>query len=308
MNQNNTPKLIGLDWGTSSLRAYLMAVGGTVIESRSEPWGIQHIVDGDYASALANITAGWPQGIPMIASGMIGSRGGWREVPYVSCSADLSNLAEGLLRIDLPNGAIHLVPGVLQQGPLPDVMRGEETQILGALADHPELAKFSLAVLPGTHSKWVKIRNGLIENFTTHMTGELFSSIRDHTILGRPARDVVQQSSEEIFIRGLHTARLAGAEGISARLFSARSLFLTGQLPAEHTLEYLSGLLIGEEIRSALAACDPASLPPIILIGNSALTERYQLSLEQFSLPRSFIIDNSAHIGLWLIACIHKLV
>lgn len=308
MNHNNTPKLIGLDWGTSSLRAYLMAAGGIVIESRSEPWGIQNISDGNYAGALADITAGWPEGLPMIASGMIGSRGGWREVPYISCSADLASLAAGLLPVETPSGTVHLVPGVLQQGSLPDVMRGEETQILGALADHPELAKLSLAVLPGTHSKWVRLRKGLIDSFTTHMTGELFSSIRDHTILGSPARDVVQQSSEEIFIRGIDTARLAGAEGLSARLFSARSLYLTGQLPAEHTLEYLSGLLIGEEIRSALATCDPASFPPITLIGNSALSARYQLALEQFSLPRSLIIDDSAHIGLWLIACIHKLV
>jgi 2-dehydro-3-deoxygalactonokinase len=308
MNPTLKPHLIGLDWGTSSLRAYLMADGGHVVESRAKPWGIQQVPNGDYVGALSAMIADWPQGLPIMASGMIGSRGGWREVPYVPCPAEPSKLASGLLRIDSPNGAVHLVPGVIQQGALPDVMRGEETQILGALADHPQLAKFSLVVLPGTHSKWVRIRDGLIESFATHMTGELFSSLRDHTILGRPARDVAQQSSEAVFIRGIQTAKLAGAEGLSARLFSTRSLFLTGQLPAEHTLDYLSGLLIGEEIRSALATCDSASMPPIILIGDSVLTARYQLSLAQFSLPRSIILQDTAPKGLWLIARAHQLI
>lgn len=285
-----------------------MADDGTVIESRSKPWGIQHVPDGDFASALAATIADWPQGLPLIASGMIGSRGGWSEVAYVPCPADPSTLAAGLLRVESSSGTIHLVPGVIQQGPLPNVMRGEETQILGALAAHPHLAKHSLVVLPGTHCKWVMVRNGLIESFTTHMTGELFAILRDHSILGRPARDVAPQPNSEIFIRGLHAAKLPAAEGISSQLFSVRSLFLTGQLPAEHSLDYLSGLLIGEEIRSALATCDPASLPPVILIGDSSLTARYQLSLAQFALPPSLILEDTAALGLWLVARAHNLV
>jgi len=308
MDSNFTPQLIGLDWGTSSLRAYLISDGGTVIESRSKPWGIQHVPNGDFASALGAIIADWPQGLPLIAAGMIGSRGGWREVDYVLCPADLADLAAGLRRVESAHGTLHLVPGVIHQGTLPDVMRGEETQILGALADHPQLARLSLIVLPGTHSKWVRVRNGLIESFTTHMTGELYGSLREYSILGRPTRDIAPQPSDEVFIRGLQTAKLAAAEGLSARLFSARSLFLTGQLPAEHTLEYLSGLLIGEEIRSVLASCDPASLPPVVLIGDSALTARYQLSLAQFSLSRSLILGDTAPIGLWLIARAYQLV
>lgn len=113
-------------------------------------------------------------------------------------------------------------------------MRGEETQILGALAGDPHLANLSLVVLPRTHSKWVLVRNGLIESFSTHMTGELFAILREYSILGRPAREAIQGKSDEAFNRGLHAARDAAAEGISSRLFSVRSLFLTDEHPAEH--------------------------------------------------------------------------
>ena len=306
-----TPQIIGLDWGTSSLRAYLIADGGTVLECRSRPWGIQHVPDGDFAKALSDTIGDWqatPAGLPIIASGMIGSREGWREVPYTPCPADPSTLAAGLLTVEAGNGCVHLVPGVIQEGTFPNVMRGEETQILGALAGDPQLAGLSLVVLPGTHCKWVFVRNGLIASFSTHMTGELFAILREHSILGRPAREATPQKSDMAFLLGLRAARDAAAEGLSARLFSARSLFLTGELPAEHTLEYLSGLLIGEEIRSALATSHPASLPPIVLIGERGLCSRYQTSLAEFGLQGVRVLEDTAPLGLWRIAQAHGLV
>jgi len=306
-----TPQIIGLDWGTSSLRAYLIAEGGAVIESLSCPWGIQQVPGGDFAKALSGTISAWQTahaGLPIIASGMIGSRGGWREVPYIPCPVDPSTLAAGLLSVASSNGLVHLVPGVIQPGSLPDVMRGEETQILGALAGGVTLASVSLVVLPGTHSKWVFVRNGLIQSFSTHMTGELFALLREHSILGRPAREASPRKSDEAFLLGIRVARDAAAGGLSGRLFSARSLFLTGELPARHSLEYLSGLLIGEEIRSALAAQAPAPLPPILLIGDRDLCLRYQTGFAEFGLPPVRVLEDTAARGLWMIAQAHGLV
>lgn len=311
MAHSHTPQIIGLDWGTSSLRAYLMADGGAIVESASRSWGIQHLPDGDFSRALADTISEWQAqyaDLPIIASGMIGSRGGWREVPYAPCPADPKSLADGLITVESNNGNVHLVPGVIQRGAFPNVMRGEETQILGALAENPQLAGRSLVVLPGTHSKWVHIRKGLIESFTTHLTGELFAILREHSILGRPIRETTPEKSDEIFLRGLSTAKDADAEGISSRLFSTRSLFLTGELLAEHALEYLSGLLIGEEIRSAMTTMDTASLPPIFLIGDRALCLRYQMSLAEFGVHHVPVLEDTAPHGLWLIARAHGLV
>ncbi len=311
MAHSLTPRIIGLDWGTSSLRAYLIAESGVVVECRSCQWGIRHVPNGDFDKVLSETIGDWQAtrpNLPIIASGMIGSRGGWREVPYVACPADPATLAAGLLTVESTNGCVHIVPGLIQHGTFPNVMRGEETQILGALAGHSQLASFSLAILPGTHSKWVFVRDGIIESFSTHMTGELYAILREHSILGQPAREATPQKSDEAFLRGINALRGATAESLSSRLFSTRSLFLTGELPAEHTLEYLSGLLIGEEIRSALAAHDMASLPPIVLIGDRDLCERYQTSLAEFGLHRVRVLEDSAPRGLWMIAQAHGLV
>lgn len=311
MSLSHPPQIIGLDWGTTSLRAYLITDGGEVAECRARPWGIQQVPDGNFAKTLSDTIGDWqerPGNLPIIASGMIGSRGGWREVPYVSCPADPTTLAAGLLSMESINGCVHLVPGVIQRGTLPNMMRGEETQILGALVGDAPLTDLTLVVLPGTHCKWALVRDGLIESFSTHMTGELFAILREHSILGRPARETTPVKSDEAFLRGLHTSRNAATEGLSSRLFSARSLFLTGELPAEHTPDYLSGLLIGEEIRSALVMHDAASLPPIVLIGDRDLCLRYQTALAEFGLRRVQVLEDTAPRGLWMIAQAHGLI
>ena len=300
-----SPRLIGLDWGTSSLRGYLLGEMGAVQEVRSRPWGILHTPDGDFAAAFRDLVgdwrAQWP-GIPVLASGMIGSRQGWREVPYVECPADPSRIAEGLLAFETGCGELHLVPGLLRRGELPDVMRGEETQILGAMALEPELAANALLVLPGTHSKWAVLSAGRIESFSTQMTGELFALLRDHSILGKPAREESPEADRAAFLRGVRNALSSGAQSVSARLFTARSLFLTGSLRAAHTLEYLSGLLIGEELRSVLARFPEGDFPPVVLVGDAALCARYRDAMGECGIARTHILDQTAPVGLWQIA------
>jgi 2-dehydro-3-deoxygalactonokinase len=307
------PAAIGLDWGTSSLRGYLLAADGGVVESIAKPWGVQHLPAGGFAGAFQAVLAAWHgrdhavRSLPVVAAGMVGSRQGWREVPYVDCPADAAAIARGLLPFDWEAGRIHLVPGLIQRGPLPNVLRGEETQILGALACEPSLAAESLVVLPGTHSKWVRVRAGRIEHFDTFMTGELFAVLREHSLLGAPAREpgadaISVATKAAAFARGLAVARESGAAGIAGRLFTTRSLSLTGELPPAATLDYLSGLLVGEEIRSAVAGHGGGPLPSIVLIGDGALCGRYQEAFMAFDVAQARVLADTAAAGLWQVA------
>ena len=174
--------LIAVDWGTTSARAYRLDDRGEVCDARAAPLGIQQ-VKGGYPDALAALLGDWSSDTaPRLACGMIGSRQGWIEAPYVDCPAPVDALARGIVRTQ--DGALAIVPGLVCRGMdgMPDVMRGEETQIAGAIANE---AAPTLAILPGTHSKWALVHGGTIVAFTTHMTGEVFAVLHEHSILGR---------------------------------------------------------------------------------------------------------------------------
>jgi 2-dehydro-3-deoxygalactonokinase len=316
MVDSTAPALIGLDWGTSSLRAYLIGDAGAELDVRARPWGIMHVPPGGFAAAFREVAADWrarwPH-VPAIAAGMVGSRHGWREVPYVECPAGVSDLAAGLVAIDADGGPLHLVPGVVARVPLPNVVRGEETQVVGALDSQPGLADHGLLVLPGTHSKWVTVQARRIVHFSTYMTGELFAVLRDHSILGRPAAEDGTgedgtAASADAFRRGVACARESGAEGVCGRLFTTRSLVLVGDLAARHSLEYLSGLLIGEEVRSALAGLHGAPCPPLVLVGDAALCARYRDALTSFGVGGVRVCEHAASRGLWRVAAAAGLI
>jgi len=306
------PALIGLDWGTSSLRGYLIGRDGALLDRRGQPWGVQHLPAGGFAAAFRGITDGWLEewpNLPILASGMVGSRHGWREVPYVDCPADPTTVAAGLVPFDGGCGIIHLVPGLSLSHPTPDVMRGEETQILGGLAIDPALGRESLFLLPGTHCKWATVGNGRVLRFTTYLTGELFALLRDHSILGRPAAEdaardgsTTGHGSLAAFRHGVAMARESGASGIPGRLFSTRSLFLAGTLTAAQTLDYLSGLLVGDEIRSGLTGLPAGGPPPIVLVGDRPLCDRYREALGGFGIADVRTLDETGPAGLWRIA------
>jgi 2-dehydro-3-deoxygalactonokinase len=299
------PRLIALDWGTSSLRAYLLGDGGAVLQERAEPWGVMHTPDGDFARAFGAMVGAWRREwprLPALAGGMIGSAQGWREVPYVRCPAGAEALSAGLAAVDAGDGtSMQIVPGVLEDGAIPNVMRGEETQIIGAMEIDPSLRQRAHVVLPGTHSKWVDVREGEITSFTTYMTGELFAVLREHSILGRPARGTAASSPAwPAFERGVDAVRASGAAGVSGLFFSARTLVLTNRLRAEESLDYLSGLLIGEELRCALG--EEVGREPLVLVGDRVLCQRYQRALALFGMENVSAIDNASIAGLWRIA------
>ncbi len=290
--------LIGLDWGTSSLRAFRFDGAGAIAETRARPWGIRHLPAGGYDAALADITAGWPT-LPRLACGMVGSRGGWHEMPYLDLPADAAQLGRALGKLRAADGMdVHLVPG-LRDPRGPDVMRGEETQLLGALALRPALAAAATFIQPGTHSKWAVVQGGAVTGFRTLMTGELFAVLRKHSILGgdTPAAD-----DADAFARGVAAARDSGAAGAFARLFSARALMLDGTLASASVPDYLSGLLIGEEFRAALADGLARRDTPLQLIGEPALCERYRRAAALFGIELPPAIEDAAARGLWQLA------
>lgn len=292
--------LIGLDWGTSNLRAYWLDEVGAIRETRARAWGIRHLSDGGFDAALTDITAGWPR-LPRLACGMVGSRQGWLEVPYMDLPADTARLGSAVRSVRANDGLdVHIVPGLRNpQGP--DVMRGEETQLIGALARWPALATDSTWILPGTHSKWASVRDGAVADFCTLMTGELFALLRQHSILCVGSGDTAVDP--DAFARGVIAARDSGSAGAFSRLFSARALMLDGALAPDAVPEYLSGLLIGEELRSSLATNRFRRDASLQLIGDAALCARYRLAASCFDLDLAEPLLDIAARGLWQIAC-----
>jgi 2-dehydro-3-deoxygalactonokinase len=298
MSDRSAPRLVALDWGTTSLRAYLIGDGGAVLERRAEPLGILRVPERDFRAAFDAATAQWRQypALPAIASGMIGSAQGWVEAPYTSLPADVDSVAQSLVTV--PDVGLRIVPGLAQRDGTPDVMRGEETQLFGAMRESSVLADGGVAVLPGTHAKWARVAGDRIVGFTTYMTGELFAVLAQHSILGRlVAGSVGEVEPGHAFARGVRHARDASG-GLASVLFSARSAVLVGDLRAEDSLEYLSGLLIGDEVRTGLATGDR----PRMLIGEQALCARYAAAFAEFGVGEIAVAGDTAPAGLWEIA------
>ena len=284
--------LIGIDWGTTSLRAWTIAADGSVLESRRVDLGILRVPDGDFRAAFTQTVGDWRSlGLPTLMSGMIGSRQGWVDVPYVPCPTDSAALAAQLAAVPGEEQA-WIVPGLsLKDGDRRDVMRGEETQIAGAVGE-----RSALAVLPGTHSKWVTVREGRMTDFTTFMTGELFDVLVKHSILGRLMEGDAADDSG--FRRGVTNAH-DGGRGLSGDLFSVRTLGLFGEVQPGALGSYLSGLLIGHELRDALGRA-PAS--EVLVIGSPALSRRYITALEMFGVKAQSADESAAVKGLAVIA------
>jgi 2-dehydro-3-deoxygalactonokinase len=299
---NDDIRLIAIDWGTSAARAYTLDAQGAVIAERSLPLGIQRIVDGKFADALSALCGGDPSAtVPLLASGMIGSRQGWVEAPYRECPVGFDAIAAGLTPV--PGARLRIVPGLLCRDAdgVPDVMRGEETQIFGAIVDLDR--NRHVVVLPGTHSKWAIVGADGIERFTTFMTGEMYALLREHSILGRLIGDGADSSDPEALARGVRLS-LRDDAALSHDLFSARTLALTGVLAPAGVADYLSGLLLGAEIGAARKwlAKHHADAVAVTLIGDALLCERYQNALRVAGMNAVLGPADAAARGLWRIA------
>ncbi|KAF1038179.1 MAG: putative 2-dehydro-3-deoxygalactonokinase DgoK1 [Herbaspirillum frisingense] len=308
--------LIALDWGTSSLRAYRLGANGAVLDKRALPWGIMNlpVVEASATGAKAGFDQAFEEacgdwlrdapGVPVMAAGMVGSAQGWREAAYLDVPLRVADIGAGLTAVPTRNGAVlHIVPGLIERGELPNVMRGEETQVAGALEDGA--AGELLIGLPGTHSKWVRIDGERFSHFDTFMTGEAYAALSGHTILGRTMERGAPFDAAA-FERGARVALgHAGINGVLSTIFSTRTLGLTGALDGAAQADYLSGLLIGHEIaalRTGRAAAGLIATPRIVLIGDGRLCERYKDALALYGYTNVAIAAQATERGLWRIA------
>lgn len=269
------------DWGTSRLRLFLCG-GGAVLERREGP-GIAE-AGGRAAEVFASLTADWPADLPAILSGMVGSTIGWREAAYCACPAAPSAIAQAALRFEDKGRRIAIVPGLSCRNPTgtPDVMRGEETQILGALRLHPDLARdHRLLCLPGTHAKWVQLEDGTVTDFQTALSGELYDLLSRHSVLARDSGPV--DVASPAFAQGLDIARDQHEAGLPHLLFSTRARQVTGEMAKQDAASYLSGLVIGADVWSAVgASLSLFSAGRVTLIGSPALTALYGKALAHY--------------------------
>lgn len=297
------PVCILVDWGTSNFRAWLVAADGAVMDGRDAALGIMQVPEGGFPAALDRQVGDWRSahpGLPVLMSGMVGSRQGWAEAPYLECPASAEGLAGGLLEVPGEAG-VWIVPGVCYQAPdgRHDVIRGEEVQIFGALEERARGRQ--VLCLPGTHSKWASVRDGRIDWFATSMTGEVYSVLAEHSILGRLMAQAGQDGAGQdgagqddpglddgaSFRQGLALAAEPG--GLLNHLFAVRAEGLFGAVPDAGLRSYLSGILIGHEIRAMCGMARPEG--PVTLVGRPDLTRLYAEAIGLFG-PSSRVVTS----------------
>ncbi|SKA34608.1 2-dehydro-3-deoxygalactonokinase [Consotaella salsifontis] len=315
--QVSGPALIALDWGTSSLRGFLMSAEGEVLAQRQSSHGIQNLPGPGregFEAAFTDLCGEWlaaHPALPLVAGGMVGSAQGWVEAPYVRCPADVTTLAAHAATVETPQGSVlHIAPGILldPEDAQPDVIRGEEIQIAGALAEHPEWAEAATVVLPGTHSKWLDVKDGRVTTFFTYMTGEVFAVLAKHSILGRLMPENGEANEEEAkaaFAKGLLAARDSHPGDLTHQLFAVRTLGLTRRLNPVVLKDYLSGLLIGHELTSAAGrtgAGGAGGEGTLLMIGDAALCRRYAEAFDVFGVRCAARLENTAPAGLFRFA------
>ncbi|HUL33465.1 MAG TPA: 2-dehydro-3-deoxygalactonokinase [Candidatus Eisenbacteria bacterium] len=334
MAQAEDARLIGLDWGTSSLRAYLFGDAGEVLGEKSAPSGVMHLErfrtedrsdaprETLFEAALKDLCHDWfgecVRRLPVIACGMIGSTVGWKEAAYLKAPVGTGELAQALTAAKRIDGtAVHIVPGICSTGEpgkmLPEILRGEETQVAGILANSDVRGDGGggdlLIGLPGTHSKWVVVAGKRIVSFTTFVTGELYALLTSHSVIAKTEK-WSEAMDQESFGIGLQLARRRDAEatgGILSTIFSTRSKQVLGELKKEQQPDYLSGLLIGEEVTGVerILARDRRSFTDfsrILLAGNGDLCTRYRAGCRELSWPVPEIVGDATQRGLWSIA------
>lgn len=260
---------IAIDWGTTNRRAYLLSSAGEIVRSVKDDRGILSLMHDQYPAEVAAIREQLGE-LPVIAAGMVGSNRGWYEAPYADAPADLAMLAGASVRLSDHRATI--VPGVaLRDASRADVMRGEEVQVLGALAAGLAPAE-ALFCQPGTHNKWIATRDGRIVDIATAMTGELFALLRGHGILSTMLDGEVGDGAA--FRDGL--ARGAGARDLTVALFEVRARVLLGRLDAADAAAFASGLLIGADV----GARDDLAGRPVHLLAAGTLADLYAVAIE----------------------------
>ncbi|MCD9032803.1 2-dehydro-3-deoxygalactonokinase [Luteimonas sp. Y-2-2-4F] len=288
--------MIAVDWGTTALRAWRLDAAGAIVDARRGPTGALD-ARGRHAAALAACIDGWDDA-RIVLCGMVGARNGWVGMPYVDCPASAADLAAALRdHADpaLPGRRLLFVPGVADRA-APDVMRGEEVQVCGlpGVLDGGR----HLVALPGTHAKWVRVEDGRIISVATAMTGELYALLRRHGTLADLMTGDDAPRDRAAFEAGL---RQAGADGgLPHQLFGLRARALFGRIDPAALPSWLSGLLIGHEIRGLALPMRPEG--PVHLVGGDALVDAYAHALALAGIDSRRHDETAAARGLWRLA------
>jgi 2-dehydro-3-deoxygalactonokinase len=299
---------VAVDWGTSSLRVWLMGEGGDILSARRRAKGLLSIADlpvaargTEYERVFSDVCGDWLRAhpaLPAIACGMVGSSEGWADAGYLTVPTDLTFGADALTPIDHAHGVLHVVPGLRiasHAGAPGDLMRGEESQLVGVLdlagGDHPR----QTFVLPGTHTKWVQVDYGKVVAFTTAMTGEVYGLLLRDGLLARTAAPAA--ADDHAFDHGLRTT---DDRGLLTELFGGRVLILDGLLDPASLPDYLSGVLIADELRHQLPKYTTTGR--FVVCGAPDLSARYAKALRQNGIEPNLVTEDATARGLWAIA------
>ncbi|WP_048693949.1 2-dehydro-3-deoxygalactonokinase [Catenovulum maritimum] len=282
-NTDIQPSYLIIDWGTTNFRAFAMSEAGDLLAKKELGMGLLQVEAGQFAKALETVLAEWLsdyKSLPIYMAGMVGSLQGWVNVPYAAAPLSNGQLIDQAHQFDLPWGAsATIIPGVSYQvsDSVYDVMRGEEVQLFG-LAKLVEQTDF-IAVMPGTHSKHVKFEQAKLTEFSTYMTGELFSVISKQTILGKGLPEQSKSAPADAFYQGVTESQLDNFTNV---LFHARTHRVFGTIAETEIYDFLSGLLIGYELKNL-------KNQTIYLVGGESLCQRYVLVCEQFGIQAKIV-------------------
>lgn len=295
------PTIVGVDWGSTNLRAFRFDPRGAIAEVRRAESGARTLRGAAFEGVLQSIIGDWVDGETRIVTcGMAGGREGWIEAPYAPCPVDMRALANAVIHAPATFADVWIAPGAksIREDGRVEVMRGEETQILGGLETERAPA---LVIAPGTHSKWARVENGKLTSFRTYMTGELFALLKAHSILGR-TMDVAAPHDALAFDLGVH--RALEDKGLLNLIFSTRTEVLFEHLSPAAAPSYLSGVLLGAEVAEAMDRTPFAKDTPIFLVGDPKLADRYAEALAIAGCPHAQKLDGerAAARGLWRIA------
>lgn len=283
-----------IDWGSTNIRAFLYLDGKQADVKKSHE-GVTTVRGAQCEGAFDRLTGQWFEkygAMPVIMAGMVGSVNGWADAQYLECPVDLAELPMHLTEVKHSKGyRIRIVPGLCVKDPDNyNVIRGEETQLAGAVASRPS----KVYLMPGTHCKWVLADGSRVKSFRTAMTGEILSVMMQYSLVGLGAGE--QEDSEEGFMKGLE--RGYKENNVLPRLFEVRGARILGGLKASHSRDYLSGLLIGGEIASMQRIFKFSKDDgEIVIIGSPMLARRYVKGLELAGLKSACLDGDEAFLG-----------
>lgn len=301
--------MIAIDWGTTNCRASLLAEDGSELDTRRAPEGAGGLQASEFEAVFERLVSGWPD-LPVWICGMAGSRQGWREAPYLSCPAKLSDLGCQISRIKTTSGRpVRIVPGLLYRDKRNncDIMRGEETQIAGLLAKQNDFS--GLAILPGTHCKWADIQDGMVLRFQTFLTGELYSLLATASILRHSvsAHEADISADHPAFLEGFSDV-ISGYVPLVSGLFQIRTQDVLNGAQKDDSAARLSGLMIGAEFAAAKSGGWLDNVQDSYIIGGRGLTPLYAKACELVGLKsRSVFGLDASTKGLWYLAQLQKI-